>query len=435
MPRRVKKPGAKGANKGTGWLEWRAGQYTGRFTLNGVRYTYKTNKTKKEDARAVLQDYIKEMSLPEEKRRLQIQGRIDDIDAELEELQNKRHDIPLVDIFTAFEGSHNRKSCGAGELKQYKCYITRFTDWMKERFPRVEVMRQVTADHANRFADVLSKDKTPATFNRHVMMLRSVWKVLKRQGKLPENPWEDIQKKDEVSQSRRELTVEELAKVCTSTEGEMRVLFALGIYTGQRLGDCAQLQWSSVDMVRGIISLMPSKTKRHGQKRVVIPIHPTLREILSETPAEKHNGYVIPGIAALYKRDAAAVSDKIGKVFRSCGIETSIKEKKGQRAKVIVGFHSLRHTFVSLTANAGASIGNVRSITGHATTDMALHYFHENEAGLKRTIAMLPAIENGKPVSVPVEGEFASILDGLDEAALKRLKKAVEARLVNFRAH
>lgn len=43
---------------------------------------------------------------------------------------------------------------------------------------------------------------------------------------------------------------------------------------------------------------------------------------------------------------------------------------------------------------------------------------------------MLPAIENGKPVSVPVEGEFASILlDGLDEAALKRLKKAVEARL------
>ena len=90
---------------------------------------------------------------------------------------------------------------------------------------------------------------------------------------------------------------------------------------------------------------------------------------------------------------------------------------------------------MSLTANAGASIGNVRSITGHATTDMALHYFHENEAGLKRTIAMLPAIENGKPVSVPVEGEFASILDGLDEAALKRLKKAVEARLVNFQAH
>ena len=80
-------------------------------------------------------------------------------------------------------------------------------------------------------------------------------------------------------------------------------------------------------------------------------------------------------------------------------------------------------------ANAGASIGNVRSITGHATTDMALHYFHENEAELKRTIAMLPAIENGKPVSVPVDGEFASIIDGLDEAALKRLKKAVEARL------
>lgn len=139
---------------------------------------------------------------------------------------------------------------------------------------------------------------------------------------------------------------------------------------------------------------------------------------------------VIPGIAVLYKRDAAAVSDKIGKVFRSCGIETSIKEKKGQRAKVIVGFHSLRHTFVSLTANAGASIGNVRSITGHATTDMALHYFHENEDGLKKTVAMIPAIGDASTPTKPAESEFDAFLNGLDQAALKRLRKAVDERLV-----
>ena len=61
---------------------------------------------------------------------------------------------------------------------------------------------------------------------------------------------------------------------------------------------------------------------------------------------------------------------------------------------------------------------------------MALHYFHENEAGLKRTIAMLPVIGGDATASAkPVVGEFDAFLDDLDLSALKRLKKAVEARL------
>ena len=73
-------------------------------------------------------------------------------------------------------------------------------------------------------------------------------------------------------------------------------------------------------------------------------------------------------------------------------------------------------------------------MTGHATTDMALHYFHENEAGLKRTIAMLPVIGGDASASVkPAVGEFDAFLNGLDLVELKRLKKAVEARLAKLK--
>ena len=69
-------------------------------------------------------------------------------------------------------------------------------------------------------------------------------------------------------------------------------------------------------------------------------------------------------------------------------------------------------------------------MTGHATTDMALHYFHENEDGLKRTIAMLPVISGDASFPAkPAEGEFDAFLNGLDHAALERLKNAVEVRL------
>ena len=69
-------------------------------------------------------------------------------------------------------------------------------------------------------------------------------------------------------------------------------------------------------------------------------------------------------------------------------------------------------------------------MTGHATTDMALHYFHENEDGLKKTVAMIPAIGGTSTPAKPAEGEFDAFLNGLDLAALKRLRKAVEERLV-----
>ena len=46
-------------------------------------------------------------------------------------------------------------------------------------------------------------------------------------------------------------------------------------------------------------------------------------------------------------------------------------------------------------------LGNVRSITGRATTDMALHYFHENDDGLKKTVAMIPAMGGPPPPRSP----------------------------------
>ena len=61
--------------------------------------------------------------------------------------------------------------------------------------------------------------------------------------KIPANVWDGIKKRREVHTRRRELTVEELGRVVTRLKGEMRVLFAVGIYTGLRLGDCSMLEW------------------------------------------------------------------------------------------------------------------------------------------------------------------------------------------------
>ena len=68
------------------------------------------------------------------------------------------------------------------------------------------------------------------------------------------------------------------------------------------------------------------------------------------------------------------------------------------------GFHSLRHTFVSLSANAGVPLHIVQSIVGHESNAMTRHYFHENVAALQQAVEAIPSISEVGEVSA---GEVA----------------------------
>src|SRR5262249_49863962 len=136
-----------------------------------------------------------------------------------------------------------------------------------------------------------------------------------------------------VTHSRRELTVDELRKVCQSAAGELKTLLAIGVYSGLRLGDCATLRWGETDLRRGIITRIPNKTGRRNPKPVIVPIHPTLLEILSQTPTESRGEYVLPEMATLYNSRIDLVTDRIQAHFKACGIKlhkpgTGIKPHK-----------------------------------------------------------------------------------------------------------
>ena len=49
-----------------------------------------------------------------------------------------------------------------------------------------------------------------------------------------------------------------------------------------------------------------------------------------------------------------------------------------------IGFHSLRHTFVTRALNAGASLQEVGRIVGHSSTVMTLHYASVEARRLRR---------------------------------------------------
>jgi len=258
-------------------------------------------------------------------------------------------------------------------------------------------------------------------------LLALVWRVLKKKARLTENPWESIERKRFKVRSRRELTVDELGRVIGAAQGEMKLLLAIGIYCGLRLGDAASLDWGSVDMVKGIISLVPMKTARRSQKRVTIPIHSTLLAMFTGIPAGQRMGPVMPDLKARWESFNGALARDVERLFLSVDIKTnanaltaSEKTAMGQaksdgkelpplkrsagRASADCGYHSLRHTFVSLCAAGGVPQSVVQSLVGHGSPAMTQHYTHIGIETAQKAVALLPDVtKEGETVGTGIE--------------------------------
>ena len=176
-----------------------------------------------------------------------------------------------------------------------------------------------------------------------------------------------------------------------------RRLFTVGMYTGLRLGDCCRLAWNAVNLERGVIQLIPAKTRKHSHGQpITIPIHPMLMSALNEIPKSERGDFVLPELADFYKNSKWRVSRGLELIFKAAHIETSIRIEGRRTRTPEATFHSLRHTFVSLAANAGVPLPVVASIVGHSSTAMTRHYYHENEEMLRQAVAAIPSLDDLK---------------------------------------
>jgi integrase len=137
---------------------------------------------------------------------------------------------------------------------------------------------------------------------------------------------------------------------------DLWVAAALGLFTGQRLGDVVTMRRSAIK--DGLISVTQEKT---GAK-LWIPIHATLRSILAQAPK--------PAVTIL--------SNRRGQPWTKSGFvhvwrdELQRPEFASLRERRLV-FHGLRKSAVVFLLEAGCTDGEVAAITGQSR-DMVLHY-------------------------------------------------------------
>jgi len=132
--------------------------------------------------------------------------------------------------------------------------------------------------------------------------------------------------------------------------------------------------------------------------------------MLTDIPDNERGEFVLPKTAGIYLNGSRPlVTRAIQKHFEACGIKTT-RRGTTKRAIIEVGFHSLRHTFVSICREAGAALSVVESLVGHNSVDMTRYYTHTSELAAANAIALLPAVTGTADTVAPINRAPGEIL-------------------------
>ena len=314
--------------------------------------------------------------------------------------------LMLSKSWDAYVESPIRPDSGVSTLQAYKGYWTHFIKWIADNHANATRFADITKDMVeDYFKSVTDCSLTGCAFNAKLQAIRLVHRILSKRECVGKGVMDDIQKKSHNAVSRLELTSDQLiillavfddAGMSMPHKDEMRVLFHLGAFTGVRLADAVNLKWRNVDIGKGTILV---KTRKTGQD-VILPIHPLLAMRLRGADAWRDNtGNVLPNLVRRYSQTRRGVTQECQKVFTMIGLDVTGERIEGRsRRPAQYGFHSLRHTFVSICASQGVPMAAVQAIVGHANPAMTRHYTHLGVESLRSAVNCIPTSATAIPL-------------------------------------
>ena len=368
---------------GSGTLEKRGRIWYTKLWVNGKKVVRSTHTADKAVALGILNEQAMGSDLSPKERLAAI-------------VEHLREDAPRPSFDQAWENyadapenAGQSETAQTGDLGRWR-FLTR---WLfgydggarcrvncKAAYPGVETLADVTPEVVQSFVKYAREVSSANTVNKYVRTFKRIWKF----NGMEKNPWERYRPIKSEPHLRRALDDGEVAKLIREADGEMRVLFAFGAFTGLRMSDCARVRWDDFDQDGATLTVKPTKTKHSSGLVVSIPVHPALGCVIGK---RKRSGFVTPGLAELPEW---ALSRRVMEHFRRCGFDETEKPGNFRHAVVTVGFHSFRSTFITNMANIGAPMAMVQAIVGHMTPEMSMHYYRANAEAARSKIAALP---------------------------------------------
>lgn len=252
-------------------------------------------------------------------------------------------------------------------------------------------LRSLTPKHIELFLNRrLDSGVAPKTAIIDVKTISCALRRAENYNYLDKNPVPAVRLPKNVGSEREVFTPDEVQRILTAAPNQdWQTLILLGFYLGARLGDCVAMRWDSVSPETGMLAYVQKKTGR----RVVVPLHFHLIQHLLNLANSHTTGFLCPSLAAKTPGGQHGLSESFKRIVSRAGIDLMVVQGKGTRNFTRRTFHSLRHSFNSLMANAGVTEEVRMRLTGHSSRDVHAKYTHLNVEPLKQAITSLPTLK------------------------------------------
>lgn len=266
----------------------------------------------------------------------------------------------------------------ADEYVEIHCKINN-RSWQRSVRPNIRTLNkffagkylyEITPLMVEKFKIERSKEVTPATTNRGLACLRSMFNKAIRWGRFEGvNPVKGIEFFKENNQRLRFLEKEEIARLLSNSDVHIKAIITVALNTGMRRGEILNLKWHDLDFKRDVIRL---ETTKNGEKRE-IPMNSVVRDTFIKTKKNPNSPYVFP--------------NEFGKPFSN--LRKSFFTALKKSGIINFRFHDLRHTFASQLVMCGVDLNTVRELLGHKSLEMTLRYSHLSPDHKKRAVDVL----------------------------------------------
>jgi len=236
-------------------------------------------------------------------------------------------------------------------------------------------IHEITAESIEDYKVKRIGEVKASSVNREIAMLKSMLNKAVEWGKLEKAP-KGIKLLKGVKGRLRYLMPDEVQTLISNCSGHLRPIVIVAIHTGMRKGEFLNLQWSQVDLEKGIITLSDTK----NDQRRYVPLDETVKATLSEIG--RKGDYVFRG-----KKDGKPLG------WIELSFHNALKKSGIEDFKI----HDMRHTFASNLVMAGIDLMTVKELLGHKSIEMTMRYAHLAPEHKMRAVNILDQVLSRSP--------------------------------------
>ncbi|MFZ5447574.1 MAG: tyrosine-type recombinase/integrase [Thermodesulfobacteriota bacterium] len=287
------------------------------------------------------------------------------------------------------EGRHIRKSLDSRTL--FKSLAAWYLD-----LPEVKAKRSYKKDqmHCKRlmakFGDRLLKDITPsmvesykqerlyaiscrnkttkpATVNRELTTLKTIFNKAVRDNKAEKNPAQGVKAFKENNARDRILSPDEYVRLLTHCPTHLKPVVKLAYQTAMRRGEILGLSWGQIDLKEGFIKLRAEDCKTNEGR--LVPLNSELIEMFEAMP----RGLPMTPVFTYQGHSMAEMKRSFATACKRAGIEDFT-------------FHDLRHTAINNWRLQGHDFFRIMAASGHKTMNVFKRYNTVSKDELKALV-------------------------------------------------